>query len=116
MRWKVIYHRDGTKTVTKYGKPSTESEMMKNKVGINGAPGGMRPKSGYPHVAEFSGVPKDQLAEAKAQCDKHGVATEWVVNGNSASPVWRSRQHRADWCKAMGRIDRQGGYGDYTGK
>lgn len=95
------------------GKPSSRKAFLKNKAGFEGGvTGGQRTRT-WPHVAEMSGVPKCQIDEAKECCDKAGVPTEWVVKGNSASPVWRSRQHRNEWMKAMGRYDRQGGYGDY---
>jgi hypothetical protein len=54
----------------------------------------------------------DQIPAEREQAYKKGVPTEFTKQGQ---PIFTSAGHRAAYCRAMGAVDRNGGYRDYTG-
>jgi hypothetical protein len=56
-------------------------------------------------------VRPNQVKKARKLAEAKGVPTEFSKDG---SPIFRSRQHRAAYCRAMNAIDLQGGYSDAT--
>lgn len=78
-----------------------------------GSSGGV---SRWPIESDAWAVQFDQKAEAEAEAAAAGVPTEFKVRGVAARPVFRDRQHRRDYCRALRVIDADGGYGDYTGR
>lgn len=52
-----------------------------------------------------------QVTKARAWAEAQGVPTDFTPGGE---PIFRSRQHRRDYCKIRGVVDNNGGYGDAT--
>ncbi len=62
--------------------------------------------------SEALAVHPEQRGEAIASAKRKGVSTYFDRMGR---PVFTSARHRAEYCKAYGFRDRNGGYSDYTG-
>ena len=75
--------------------------------------GGKTGDRAWPLISDAAGVHPSQVGEAVADARAKGVPTEFTKDGGA---VFRSRQHRKEFCKAYGMPDKSGGYGDYTGK
>lgn len=96
---------------TKYilnGKTVTREEFLRRKARNKGAPSGHRSNC-WPMVCEMNGVHPDQIPEASRYLAERGAETDFTPDG---SAIWRSREHRKRYCRAMGLYDRNGGYGD----
>lgn len=66
----------------------------------------------WPLVSTAAGIDPEDIPAAKDYLAQHGVRTEFTPAGD---PVFRDRRHRYEHCKAVGLVDRDGGFGDYTG-
>lgn len=62
-----------------------------------------------PILSDSLAVHAKQVREAQELADKRGVPTEFMVDGR---PVFRSRKHRAEYCRTHGFFDRDAGYSD----
>lgn len=62
-----------------------------------------------PLHSEALAVHPDQIVEASEDAVKKGVPTAFDSEGR---PIFTSRQHRTQYCRAYGFHDRQAGYGD----
>lgn len=69
--------------------------------------------SGWPMVSDALAVDPRDAGEAQADAAKRGVPTEFNREGQ---PIFTSSGHKAAYCRAMGAVDRNGGYRDYTGR
>lgn len=65
--------------------------------------------SAWPIKSDALGVHPKQAREAEEHARQKGVPTEFTPQGQ---PVFRSREHRKQYCRAYGVYDRNGGYGD----
>lgn len=63
----------------------------------------------WPIHSDAAGINPSQAKEAHEHLAKHGVKTEYTQTGEA---IFRTRGHRKAHLKAMGLIDRSGGYGD----
>jgi hypothetical protein len=69
--------------------------------------------SGWPVISDAMAVFPDQVPAERAEAYRRGVPTEFTPKGQ---PIFASAGHRAAYCRAMGAVDRNGGYRDYTGR
>lgn len=63
----------------------------------------------WPICSDAAGVNPSQRMQAQAHSVRIGVPTEFNKAGQA---VFRSPQHRRDYCKAIGLRDLNGGYSD----
>jgi hypothetical protein len=63
----------------------------------------------WPMKSDAAGVHPDQIKEAYEHSVKIGIPTQFVPDGRA---VFTGKQHRKDYCRAIGLHDRNGGYGD----
>ena len=66
----------------------------------------------YPMESDAAGVAPEQVDQEAATARQLGVPTRF--NRETGAPIFTSRRHRANYCKAMGLYDRNAGYGDAT--
>lgn len=64
-----------------------------------------------PLASDALAVRPSQIKEAREDAIKKGVPTDFLADGR---PVFRTRQHRANYLKAYGFFDKSAGYGDPT--
>lgn len=69
----------------------------------------LRKGRGWPLISDALGVHCSQVAEATESAKAKGVPTEFTPAGQ---PIFTSREHRKQYCRAYGFFDRNGGYGD----
>lgn len=69
--------------------------------------------AGWPMASEALAVHPRQRKEATEDAKKKGVPTYFDRHGR---PVFRSQGHRSAYLKAYNKIDKNGSYGDYTGR
>lgn len=62
----------------------------------------------WPLVSDGAAVSVDMVPEYEKFDQSHGVKTEY----RDGRPVFTSRSHRREYCKAHNIFDRDGGYGD----
>ncbi len=70
--------------------------------------------AGWPYESEAAGVGIHESALLAKRLKDAGVPTD--VNRETGNPIIRDRSHRNAVNKELGLKDRDGGYGDYTGK
>ena len=71
-----------------------------------------KPRKGipkWPIYSDAAGINPNQAKQAHDHLAMHGVKTDYTSTGEA---IFRSRGHRKAHLKAMGLIDRSGGYGD----
>ena len=88
--------RDVTAELDRDGKSASMSQPRK---GI--------PK--WPIYSDAAGINPAQAKQAHDHLAMHGVKTDYTSTGEA---IFRSRGHRKAHLKAMGLVDRTGGYGD----
>tara|TARA_R110002020_G_scaffold60572_4_gene163959 strand:+ start:684 stop:1058 length:375 start_codon:yes stop_codon:yes gene_type:complete len=66
--------------------------------------------SNWPMKSDAAGVHPDQIGEARKEAKRFGVPTNF--DGKTGQAIFSSRAHRAQYLKAKGFHDRNGGYGD----
>tara|TARA_R100000458_G_scaffold41260_1_gene38898 strand:- start:1071 stop:1445 length:375 start_codon:yes stop_codon:yes gene_type:complete len=66
--------------------------------------------SNWPMKSDAAGVHPDQIGEARKEAKRFGVPTNF--DGKTGQAIFTSRSHRAEYLKAKGYHDRNGGYGD----
>ncbi len=69
--------------------------------------------SNWPMESDALGVNPVQVAEAEAEARSLGVPTQY--NKENGCAMLKSGGHRAKLMKALGYVDRDGGYGDACG-
>lgn len=75
--------------------------------------GGMQPST-WPLKSNALAVHPTQRMEYQEFSGKHGVPTDFDSRGR---PVFRSKEHRKQYCELVGATDFDGGYGDpYSGR
>jgi hypothetical protein len=62
--------------------------------------------------SEALAVHPSQVSEAHHDAVKMGVPTEF--NSRTGAPIFRSKQHRKQYCETYGFYDKNAGYGDPT--
>lgn len=70
---------------------------------------GIRLQSTYPMTSDRSGVNPDQREQAIQTSIDMGIPTDFDHEGDA---VFRSKGHRRDYVRAVGLLDRNGGYSD----
>jgi len=65
----------------------------------------------WPIHSHALAVHPSQRKEYEEFSEKHGVKTDFDEKGK---PVFRTRKHRKEYCKLIGALDLDGGYGDAT--
>jgi hypothetical protein len=73
------------------------------------APKVFKGKAKWPIKSEALGVHPSQVGEARQECLKRGLNTEYTKDGR---PIFTGPAHRKKHCEAMGYYDRNAGYGD----
>ncbi len=68
----------------------------------------------WPMESWALGVGEHEVKAAEARLRKAGVPTHF--NPNTGDAILTSRAHRNQVLRALGFVDRSGGYGDYTGR
>lgn len=63
----------------------------------------------WPIYSDAAGINPEQAKQAHDHLAMHGVKTDYTSTGEA---IFRSRGHRKAHLKAMGLVDRNGGYGD----
>lgn len=63
----------------------------------------------WPLACEAMAIHPDQIPEAVESCRAMGIPTDYTPTGE---PILRDRNHRKKYARAIGLIDRDGGYGD----
>lgn len=76
---------------------------------FDGYPVGGHQPGCWPMTSEAAGVSPEQIPEAMEHDRKMGVPTSYTKDGMA---VYTDRRHRAKHLKAIGMVDRNGGYGD----
>ena len=66
--------------------------------------------SNWPMKSDAAGVHPDQIPDARKESSKLGVPTDFDTKTGQA--MFTSRSHRANYLKAKGFHDRNGGYSD----
>jgi len=64
----------------------------------------------WPLESDSMGVHPSQVQEAQAMSEKLGVPTEF--NRRTGAAIFRTAEHRKEYCEAHGYYDRNGGYSD----
>jgi hypothetical protein len=64
----------------------------------------------WPMKSDAAGVHPDQIGAARKEAKRFGVPTEFDTKTGQA--IFSNRSHRAQYLKAKGYHDRNGGYGD----
>lgn len=62
-----------------------------------------------PIESDALAIHPDQIPEAEAHAEKHGVPTQFIEDGR---PIFTSREHRRKYMRSVGVHDRRGGYSD----
>lgn len=66
-------------------------------------------QAAWPILSDAVGIHPDQVDEAREECKRLGVPTDFKDDGRV---VFTSRAHRKEYLRAHGYYDRNGGYGD----
>ena len=97
------------------GKTVSRAEFMRDAKGLEGGAPMVQPSGNWPWRGEVSiRVAPEQAEEYNEFVRVKGLSG--VHYGKDGVPTCETRRARHDLCKALRYIDRDGCYGDYTGR
>lgn len=71
----------------------------------------------WPLTSLSAAINAEDVGEQRKFLRERGVDMDYEITPecDTAMPIFRDRAHRRKFCEATGFIDRDGGYGDFTG-
>ena len=120
MKSKIVYDTRGRERYYIEGKEVTKKKWKRANKRVF-KPGVipqalMQTSKAWPRESVSLSVNAAQKAEAEAHARKLGVPTEYKLDSTGgACPVLTSSAHQRDLVKALGYVNRDGGYGQITG-